>query len=169
MSESITPPDVPRVFLIPVTPLFSGLKFLFAEVADIENNEQDSMAFAEIFQQTAIYLVQKSISYQNVSTNVFAILQMYRINVEHYMSLMQNVTTVIDASIEQIDRSAEMLRYHYIVDVQYQLVANHTLQVTLQTTVPSRDYVSVLRDEVLKARENNEFVPYKYLILAGLA
>lgn len=169
MIETISPPEVPRVFLIPVDALYSGLMFLFSDRADVERNEQDARAFSEMFQQTAIHLVQKTFAYQNVDPNVFAILQMYQIPTQQYLNLLQNIYTVIDTSIHQIEQSIAMLRYHYVVDVNYQLTSNHTLKVTLLATKPTRDYDEVLRVEVLKARENNEFVPYKYLILAGLA
>ena len=169
MNDSISPPEVPQTFLIPVDALYGGLKFLFGGVADVEKNPQDAGAFAEVFLQSAIYLVQKAFAYQHVDGNVLAILQMYRIPLIGYMNLIHSIAITLATPSDQIEQAITALRYHFVVDINYQLTSNHTLQVTLLTTVPSRDYVKVLREEIIKARKNNEFVPYKYLILAGLA
>lgn len=168
MTELCSPDDIPRVFNIPMENLFGGLKYLFSNTANVDQVELDAQAFTDVFLKTAIGLVEKTISYQTTDYEVMETLQRYQIPYDHYHSLTMNLSILLTTASHQLESACEALRYHYVVDTSYQLVNKHTLQVKLHCTEPSRNLKEVLRIEIEKARERNEFVPYKYLHAAGL-
>lgn len=168
MTENCSPNDIPRVFVLPMEQLFGGLKYLFSNAADIENNEADAVVFTNVFLKTAISLVEKTISYQTIDYEVMEALNRYQIPFDLYHGLLMDLSIHLVTASHQLESACEALRYHYVVDTSYQLVNRHTLQVKLHCMEPSRNYKEVLRAEIVKAQERNEFVPYKYLHAAGL-
>lgn len=168
MTIICSPDDIPRVFNIPMDNLLGGLKYLFANTANIDENPEDAEVFGMVFLKTAIGLVEKTISYQTADYDVMEALANYQIPYDRYHGLMMDLSILLNASSHQLEMACEALRYHYVVDTSYQLVDRHTLRVNLHCTEPSRNLTEVLRAEIEKARERNEFVPYKYLQVAGL-
>jgi hypothetical protein len=166
--QSVPAEEIPRIFNIPVDMLFGGLKSLFTPTVDFENNETDAQALAFVFLRSAIGLIEKTISYQTADYDVLEILQNYRIPYERYHGLIMELSSALLTPAHQLNLAIEALRYHYVVDTSYQLIGERTLQVKLYCTEPSRNLTEVLRAEVIKAQERNEFVPYKYLEIAGL-
>lgn len=100
--------------------------------------------------------------------DVSDVLQRYEVNSNDYLKVITDMFDLYKEQILRFDSIVHQLREDYVVSKSYSVTNALKIQVHLHCVTPSRNYEQILRDEVLKAQQAGEQIPYKYLKVLGL-